>query len=320
MAEKKLKSPGVRVPPHSTPATLPWEKMIHRKVIWLDSLAPIRRAAEVLCDQNIGCILVFNDRDQLIGILTDRDIACSVVAYDHAAEEPISEIMTPHPVVAEETDSIQKVIQLMEQSGIRRIPIIRSTSGHQKKFEKECFGMITLDDLIAFKMIDLESCSRIIQAQIQRKTKKHVKIQKTSPDWETLNQFYVRISERVEIPSQLLVPVTHTLLSSLVQRLHSTGAAHLISLLPQTLEEELLNMSPGPNRDITINSILNELISRFGIPEPQARAIVFNFFATLEELIHPEEIERIKSQLPEEFRALFIGTHRASGRDEGNVA
>lgn len=306
---------------------LTWDKLIHRKVAWLDALAPIRRAAEILCDQNIGSILVLNDRDQLVGIVTDRDIACSVVAHDHTAEEPISEIMTPNPVFAEETDDLAKVIQLMEQSGVRRIPILQNHTHSRRKNRMECMGIITLDDLIASKMIDSDSSARIIQNQIHRRLniihqKKHKSniLIKEIPSSKTLNNFYVRISERVEISPDLLVPVTHALLSSLVQRLHTTGAAHLISLLPQALEEELLNMSAGPNRDITLNSMLNELMTRFGIPEPQARAIIFNFFATLEEMINPEEIERIKSQLPEEFRALFIGTHRTLGGNKGNVA
>jgi len=142
---------------------------------------------------------------------------------------------------------------------------------------------------------------------------------------QTLNDFYRRISEKIHIEPHLLVPVTHDILGSLVRRLHYTSAAKLTSLLPKTLQEEFLDMPAGPDRSITVGTMIDGLVHRHNLKEPTARATVLNFFSALEEMLPTEEIKTIKMQLPEEFRALFVGlakpTHPFRGpRETGNVA
>jgi len=259
-----------------------------------------------MCDQNIGCILVVDPDQQPIGIVSDRDVACAGIARFRNVDEPISEIMTSQLITAEETDDLPKIIHLMQKAGIRRIPIVETEKNHKKL----CIGIITVDDLIAAEMISLEDLAVIIRTQIEKRTIRITRAEKSAHD-QTLNSFYLKIAEKVQIAPHLLVPVTHSILSSLIQRLHYTGAARLTSLLPRSLEEDLLEIPTGPNRGITVGTILNDLISQFKIPETQGRAIIFNFFAALEELLPPEEIKKIKVQLPEEFQALFIETHKS---------
>lgn len=289
-------------------------KSLRRKVTVLHSSTPIREAAGVMCDQNIGCILVVDQDQQPVGIVSDRDVACAGVARFRNVEEPISEIMTSHLITAEEKDDLHKIIQLMQKAGIRRIPIVKIEKNHKKT----CVGIITVDDLIAAEMISSEDVAVIIRTQIQKRTIRITRTEKTAHD-QTLNSFYLKLAEKVEVAPHLLVPVTHSILGSLIQRLHYTGAARLTSLLPRALEEELLEIPAGPNRAITVGTILNDLISQYKVSETQGRAIIFNFFAALEELLPPEEIKKIKVQLPEEFQALFIGAHRGRAK-KGHVA
>lgn len=287
--------------------------LLHREVTLLHHNTPIREAATLMEDQNIGCIIAVDDFHDPVGIVSDRDIACSGIAHFRTGEEPLSQVMSPHLIFAEETDSLTHILHLMEQGGVRRIPIIRKTGPHRKT----CVGLITLDDLITHHLIQIEPLARIIRSQLHRRTPKtpfqkkasHLRpIPPESPHEKTLNSFYLKISENIEIAPHLLVPVTHFLLSSLAQRLHPTGSHHLASLLPRDLQEELLSLPPGPNRDITIGSIIHQLMTRFHLSEPQARGLLFNFFATLEALFPAQEVSKIKSELPEEFQALLIRT------------
>jgi len=60
-----------------------------------------QRVARIMCDQNVGSIPVVMDQDsrKLVGVITDRDLCCSVVAngLDPKAT-PIEKFMTLNPV------------------------------------------------------------------------------------------------------------------------------------------------------------------------------------------------------------------------------
>ena len=61
----------------------------------------VRKAAQLMRDQDVGPIPVVKDRDSnlLIGIITDRDLAVKVVAEDRDSNTRIEEVMTRRPVV-----------------------------------------------------------------------------------------------------------------------------------------------------------------------------------------------------------------------------
>jgi CBS domain-containing protein len=141
------------------------EPYLQRKMVILHSHVLVRLAARAIEEQNVGCVLVCNDKGQLIGIATDRDLACSLAFGRGASEAALSEVMTPHPVTIAETTEVEQVIQTMEDSRVRRLPAMKkmSSSGGTK-----CVGIITLDDLIGFKLIDSDRLARIIRSQIRR--------------------------------------------------------------------------------------------------------------------------------------------------------
>jgi CBS domain-containing protein/uncharacterized protein (DUF2267 family) len=299
------------------------EHFKHRRVVALHLETSIEDAAKTLCEENVGCILVTDSQEHVVGILTDRDIVCSAVALHREMDTAISEIMTPQPVFAEETDHIARIALLMEENGIRRIPIVKRTGPDQSMI----LGIITLDDLIAARLLDFDSISRIVTNQQVRGRERKIAAAGTTPRTtlyhphpeRSLNHFYKVVANKTLIPSEQLLAITHDLLGSLIRRLHYTGAARFTAQLPPELREELLDMPAGPDRSITVGKLVEQLINRYKLEEPKARAIIFNFFAALEELIPEKEIEQIKTQLPEEFRALFIGAPKAGG-EKGRVA
>jgi uncharacterized protein (DUF2267 family) len=188
-------------------------------------------------------------------------------------------------------------------------------------------GIITLDDLISQRLIDSDSISRIVASQQQRGRERRAARPPSPPRTtlyhphpeRSLNHFYKVIADKTLIPSDKLLPITHDLLGSLIRRLHYTGAARFTAQLPAELREELLDMPAGPDRSITVGKLVEQMINRYHLEEPKARSVIFNFFAALEELIPEAEIELMKNQLPEEFRALFIGSPKHLS-EKGRVA
>jgi CBS domain-containing protein len=84
---------------------------------------PVREVADKMDDDNVGIIpLVENGR--LVGIITDRDIVCRVLAEGRDTRStPASEAMSEDVVTCTPDDSIHEAIRKMGEHQIRRIPI-----------------------------------------------------------------------------------------------------------------------------------------------------------------------------------------------------
>lgn len=98
------------------------------------------QVAKLMVQNNCGEIPIVDINDCVIGVVTDRDIVCRVVAegmnpIGHTAES----CMTPSVVCVREDDPIEKIISTMERHQIRRVPVVRNGG--------LCTGIISQADL-----------------------------------------------------------------------------------------------------------------------------------------------------------------------------
>lgn len=88
---------------------------------------PVRLAAELMRDRNVGSIPVVADREsmRLHGIVTDRDLALRCLAAGRAGECLVGEVMTAMGLetVAPDADQ-QEVLDLMKRDQVRRVPVV----------------------------------------------------------------------------------------------------------------------------------------------------------------------------------------------------
>ena len=86
-----------------------------------------QRVARIMCDENVGSIPVVTDQEsrKLVGMITDRDLCCSVIAD---ALDPkstaIEKFMTLNPVTCRDAENIENCERLMQEHQIRRMPIV----------------------------------------------------------------------------------------------------------------------------------------------------------------------------------------------------
>ena len=97
-----------------------------------------REAASFMLSEDTGSMPV-SDGEQLLGMITDRDIAVRGVAKGYGPDTPVSELMTNDVVCARDDDDIEEVATKMSQAQVRRMPILDSG-------EKLC-GIVSLGDL-----------------------------------------------------------------------------------------------------------------------------------------------------------------------------
>jgi CBS domain-containing protein len=86
-----------------------------------------QRVAQIMCEQNVGSIPVVTDQEsrKLVGMITDRDLCCSVIADGLDPKvSPIEKFMSLNPVTCRDAENIENCERLMQEHQIRRMPII----------------------------------------------------------------------------------------------------------------------------------------------------------------------------------------------------
>jgi len=87
----------------------------------------VGQAARVMRREHIGPMPVVSDErtKEIIGIVTDRDLAIKVVAESRDPNRTtVGDVMTHTIVVCREDDDLTSAIAAMEEYQIRRIPVI----------------------------------------------------------------------------------------------------------------------------------------------------------------------------------------------------
>jgi CBS domain-containing protein len=87
---------------------------------------PLSEAARMMKDQNIGMLPVVDAEGSrnLVGVVTDRDIAIRHVAEGHTTDCLVREAMTSTVATCKVNDSVDSVMNLMGVEQVRRIPIV----------------------------------------------------------------------------------------------------------------------------------------------------------------------------------------------------
>ena len=102
----------------------------------------LQRAASIMRDRDVGAVPVVSDSDsrRLVGIVTDRDIAIRHVAEGHREVHTVRDVMSAGTIAtAREEDSADRVMELMKQHKVRRIPVLGE--------DERIVGMIAQADL-----------------------------------------------------------------------------------------------------------------------------------------------------------------------------
>ena len=96
--------------------------------------------AKLMAQNDCGEIPVIDTSDQIVGVVTDRDIVCRVVAEGKNPIAYTAETCMSGPVVTVRADSpLNDVVATMEKHQIRRVPVVDE--------HDTCVGIISQADL-----------------------------------------------------------------------------------------------------------------------------------------------------------------------------
>jgi CBS domain-containing protein len=96
--------------------------------------------AKMMARNDCGEIPVIDTADQIVGVVTDRDIVCRVVAQGKNPGAYTAESCMSGPVVTVRVDaSLDDVVATMERHQIRRVPVVDENEA--------CVGIISQADV-----------------------------------------------------------------------------------------------------------------------------------------------------------------------------
>jgi signal-transduction protein with cAMP-binding, CBS, and nucleotidyltransferase domain len=110
--------------------------------VWIG--ASVATAAQKMCANEVGCLIVVDGHSKTIGVITERDVMSKVVAK---AFEPstttVAEAMTTQVISCKLDTTIQQAQQIMAEHGIRHLPILQNGVP---------VGMVSSRDIMAYKL------------------------------------------------------------------------------------------------------------------------------------------------------------------------
>ena len=125
----------------------PVREIMSRDVICLSEKSSISDVVDVMLANQIGAIPIVDGDENLVGIVTERDIALSLAGEidDRTAQDYMStKVFTTTPGTP-----IESACKIMVRNGLRRIPIVGGEADISKA-AKKLLGIVTSTDLIRF--------------------------------------------------------------------------------------------------------------------------------------------------------------------------
>ncbi len=104
---------------------------------------PTGKVLRTISEQRIGCALVTDQQQHLLGIFSERDALMRLsVDYRDALDKPISDFMTPEPHTLRAKDRIVFAVQRMDLGGYRHVPIVDN--------DGKAVGIVSVRDILSY--------------------------------------------------------------------------------------------------------------------------------------------------------------------------
>jgi CBS domain-containing protein len=115
------------------------QEIMTSRVETIEPQKSIRQAAQKMSSLGIGSLLVVND-NQLLGIITDRDIGCRAIAAGRdPGTTPVQKIMNSDVATCFNDQDLDDAATLMQNRHIRRLAILNH--------DNSIAGLLTVEDL-----------------------------------------------------------------------------------------------------------------------------------------------------------------------------
>jgi CBS domain-containing protein len=120
---------------------VPLRDIMNRKLTTTGIGATVAKAAKAMCHDEVGSVIIL-DHNRPIGIVTEEDIACKVVALDlKPSTVHVNDIMSTPLITVSADKTAGDAAKMMVKHKVRRLPIVDDNN--------KVIGIVTVRDLLA---------------------------------------------------------------------------------------------------------------------------------------------------------------------------
>jgi CBS domain-containing protein len=111
-----------------------------------------------LSTRRIGSVLVVDRLDQVVGIVSERDIVQAIAIHGKAALElEAANVMTRNVVTCDPDDSVERVMEMMTRGRFRHVPVVR---------HGELLGLVSIGDVVKHRLEETAHEAEALKAYI----------------------------------------------------------------------------------------------------------------------------------------------------------
>ena len=100
------------------------EELMSKPVCSVDPETTLAEASTVMGERHVGSALVL-DGEQLVGILTERDVVRAMSSSFDAPMRPVVEWMTKRPTTIGPESPVKEALRVMVEGGFRHLPVLQ---------------------------------------------------------------------------------------------------------------------------------------------------------------------------------------------------
>lgn len=139
---------------------IPVKEIMTRNVISISESKNAQKASKKMLDENVGSLVVLNEKKKPAGILTERDLVRKVISKNREPKKiKVKNIMTKPLITIDPETDLNKAVRKMRDLDIKKLPIVK---------ENDLLGILTESDVLTVSpaLNDvLEEVARINQAR-----------------------------------------------------------------------------------------------------------------------------------------------------------
>ncbi len=125
--------------------------ILHHKgydVAYVRPAALIADVAKMLTDRGIGAMVVLDAADQLVGIISERDILHALAAHGaHALEMSAAQLMTRALKTARPQTTVAEAMEIMTAGRFRHLPVLDGGT---------LIGIVSIGDIVKARIMQSE--------------------------------------------------------------------------------------------------------------------------------------------------------------------
>jgi CBS domain-containing protein len=129
--------------------------------------AKVSEAASTMCANNLGSLVVVDDNEKLVGMVTERDMLRKIIMTSkNPKQTDVSQIMSSPLVACNPKMDVEDAAKFMLQKDIKRLPVVE---------EGKLIGIVTFTDIMRAQpqiMIALERSSEKFPKRFKKWMKK----------------------------------------------------------------------------------------------------------------------------------------------------